>query len=285
MTDGSIELVARYRTLQDDPFQPFDLQASNDYTYVVVPEATGKRTIPKGTPVELVFDNGQTAIIPVNAVDVSLQVVYHGTLGNENGAVAVGLKPVSDPTPVERVNNMDKICLNGQWYNAGSAEAIAQVDSNHNGIPNWDIYPHDLTNIYIKISSASNPLQASAYDYTFKSDILNAGYLLRAFILGDSDGQLNHSHIVTVAKTTSADTFTHASDIFSGIWPGYTIKSQVEYSGDATVCSAYGFSTPCTIRHALPFYSFRSFYIWGPTGTIFDNPKYPTDTSCDWQAL
>ncbi len=139
MTDGSIELVARYRTLQDDPFQPFDLQASNDYTYVVVPEATGKRTIPKGTPVELVFDNGQTAIIPVNAVDVSLQVVYHGTLGNENGAVAVGLKPVSDPTPVERVNNMDKICLNGQWYNAGSAEAIAQVDSNHNGIPEWQV--------------------------------------------------------------------------------------------------------------------------------------------------
>ncbi len=139
MTDGSIELVARYRTVQDDPFQPFDIQASNDYTYVVVPEATGKRTIPKGTPVELVFDNGQTAIIPVNAVDVSLQVVYHGTLGNENGAVAVGLKPVSDPTPVERVNNMDKICLNGQWYNAGSAEAIAQVDSNHNGIPEWQV--------------------------------------------------------------------------------------------------------------------------------------------------
>jgi hypothetical protein len=285
MTDGSIELVARYRTVQSDPFQPADLQASNDYTYVVVPESTGKRTIPRGTPAALVFDRGQAAIIPVNAVDVSLQVVYHGTLGNETGAVAVGLKSISDPTPVERVNNMDKVCLYGQWYDAGSQAAIDQVDPDHNRIANWDIYPHDLTNIFVKISPAGNPIQASASDYTFTSAILNPRNLLRAFLLGDSDSQINHSHAVTVVKTTTSDTFTHASSIFNGIWQGSLLKSQVESSSSAEICNSYGFTTPCSIRHAPPFYPFRGFYIWGPTGTIFDNPKYPVDTVCDWQAL
>jgi hypothetical protein len=285
MPDGTIELVARYRTVAQDPFQALDLQASNDYFYAVVPEATGKRTIPRGTPVELAFYLDRTTIIPVNAVDVSLQVVYHGKLGNEDGAVAVGWKSISDPTPVELVNNMDKICLYGSWYDAGSQAAIDQVDSNHNGVPEWDIYPHDLANIYIKISPDGNPVQASSSDCTFTSAILNAGKLLRAYILGDSETQLNHSHYATVVKTTSSDTFTHASDIFDGIWSGYVIKSDVETSGETTVCSGYGFSTPCAIRHAPLFYSFKGNYLWGPMATIFDNPKYPIDTNCNWQAL
>lgn len=285
MPDGSIELVARYRTVQSDPFQPFDLRASNDFTYVVVPEANSRRAIPRNSTVELVFDRGQTAIIPANAVDISLQVVYHGRLGNEDGAVAVGMKGLSDPTPVERINNMDKICLNGQWYSAGSQAAIDQVDLDHNGIPNWDIYPHDLANIFIKISPAGYPIQASASDYTLKSDTLNAGTLIRAFVLGDSDSLINHSHIITVIKTATSDTFTHAGNIFNGIWPGSLIKSEIESSSVAADCNSYGFASPCTIRHAPPFYSFRNNYLWGSTAVIFDNPVYPIDTFCDWQAL
>ncbi len=285
MSDGTIELVARYRTVANDPFQPLDLHASNDYFYAVVPEATGKRTIPGGTPVELVFDLGNTAIIPVNAVDISLQIVYHGKLGNEDGAVAAGLKQVSDPTPVELANNMDKICLDGQWYDAGSEAAINQVDPELDGIANWDIYPHDLQNIYLKVSPGSNPVQELSSDYNFTSAALNAGKLMRVYILSDPDAQLNHSHIATVVKTTASDVFTHVSDIFDGIWPGYVIKSDVEPSGDTLVCGGYGFSTPCTIRHAPPFYSFKDKYLWGPMATIFDNPEYPVGKKCDWQAL
>jgi hypothetical protein len=285
MSDGTIELVARYRTVAQDPFRALDLQASIDYFYTVVPEATGKRTIPRGTPVELVFDLDQTAIIPVNAVDVSLQVVYHGRLGNEDGAVAVGWKSISDPTPVELVNNMDKICLYGNWYDAGSQAAIDQVDPEPDGIANWDIYPHDLQNIYVEVSPGDNPVQASSSAYTFTSATLNAGKTMRTYILSDLDAQLKHSHTATVVKTTTSDVFTHVSDIFDGIWSGYALKSDVETSSDTAVCDSYGFSTPCTIRHAPPFYSFRGYYLWGPMATIFDNPKYPLDTNCKWEAL
>lgn len=285
MTDGSIELVARYRTVQEDPFQPFDLQASKDYVYVVVPEATGRRTIPRNSSAELVFDRGAAAIIPINAVDISLQIVYHGRLGNEDGAVAVGLKGISDPTPVELMNNMDKVCLNGAWYTAGSPEAIAQVDSNGNGIPEWDIYPHNLKDAYVKISTISNPIAASATQYTYSVGNIGPGYISRAFILADAEGSLKHSHAITVEKTTAADTFTHASNAFNGIWTGQSLKSTVEYSESGDICSAYGFTAPCAIRHAPPFYQFRGTYMWGATGAIFDNPEYPVGQKCSWSLL
>lgn len=285
MTDGSIELVARYRTVQEDPFQPFDLQASNAYTYRVAAEANNRRTIPRDLPVELVFDNGQTAIIPVNAVDVSLQVVYKGRLGNEYGAVAAALQPVSDPTPVELANNMDRICLNSKWYVAGSPEAIAQVDTNNNGIPEWDIYPHNLKDAYVKTSPPGSPVNATPAVYTFHSELIPAGSLHRAFILGGPGSQVICSHYVTAVKTDPADTFTHVSDTFRGTWAGNTIKSEIEYSDNESVCNSYGFARPCTIRHAVPFYSFRGTYMWGPTGVIFDNPEYPPGQKCSWQLL
>jgi hypothetical protein len=285
MLDGTIELVARYRTVAQDPFQALDLQASNDYFYAVVPEATGKRTILRGTPVQLAFDLDQTTIIPLNAVDVSLQVVYHGKLGNEDGAVAVGWKSISDPTPVELVNNMDKICLYGNWYDAGSQAAVNQVGQGPDGIANWDIYPHDLQNIYLEVSPENSPAQASSSDYTFASAILTAGKPMQNYILSEYDAQPKYSYIATVVKTTPLDVFTHESDTFEDILPGYVVKSVVETSGDKAVCDSYGFSTPCAIRHAPPFYSFRARYLWGPMTTIFDNPKYPITTNCDWQQL
>ncbi len=285
MPGGSIKLVARYRTVQGDPFQPLDLQASNDFTYSVVPETSGRTTIPRDAPVELIFDNGQNTIIPADAVDVSLQVVYNGVLGSENEAIAVGFKSVSDPTPVELVSNMDNICLNGTWYTAGSAEAIAVVDTNGDGIPGWDIYPHILQEAYVRISPSGNPVTASPTVYTFNTSGIQPGMLHRVYILSDYMNQINHSHYVTVNKTTESDTFTHVSDIFTGIWTADMIKSQIEYSNDQAVCNQYGFNKPCTIRHAPLFYSFRGNYIWGPTGTIFDNPKYPVDTNCTWDLL
>lgn len=285
MPDGSIELVARYRTVQQDPFQPYDLQASNDYVYAVAPEAGGKRTISRTSSVELVFDRGTTAIIPANAVDISLQVIYRGRLGNEDGAVAVGLRGISDPTPVERMNNMDKVCLNGAWYNAGSSQAIAQVDSNSDGIPEWDIYQHNLKDAYVKISTSGNPVAASSTQYTYYMASINAGFISRAFILADAEGGIKHSHAVTVEKTTTLDTFTHANNNFNGIWTGQALKSQVEYSDNKDICSSYGFINPCAIRHAPPFYQFRGSYIWGPTAVIMDNPEYPVGQKCQWELL
>ncbi|MEW6417390.1 MAG: hypothetical protein AB1480_04630 [Nitrospirota bacterium] len=284
MDNGSIELVARYRVAQEDPFQSEDILVSHDYSYTIVPELNNIRSIPRDSAVELTFDLGQTAIIPKNAVDVSLQVVYKGRLGNEDDAVAVGMKSVSDPTPVDMVNNMDKICLNGSWYDAGSAEAIAQVDPNHDGIPSWDIYLHNIADAYVKISTRTTPINASPMDYTLSIPLMQPGYLYRGYILSDMD--LNHSEYATAVKTTSDDTWTHAEGgLMTGIWPGTAIKAPIDTYTDTVSCAEYGVAAPCAIRRSPGFYSFRGLELWGPLGVIFDNPEYPVGSECPWEAL
>ncbi|MBI5099604.1 MAG: hypothetical protein HZB30_10245, partial [Nitrospirae bacterium] len=167
MTNGSIELVVRYKLAQGDPFQSSPVPTDTEFTYVTVPEFNNANSIPRGSAAVLTFGTGQSTIIPLWATNVYLQVVFKGRLGNEDGAIAVGFKDISEPTPVDVYNNMDKICLNGGWYNTGSPEAIAQVDPDHDGIPGWDIYTHNIENAYLKISNISNPINASPSDYTF----------------------------------------------------------------------------------------------------------------------
>jgi len=153
MLDGTIELVVKYRTALEDPFQSNPVETDEEFSYKVVPVANNVQTIPKDSPVELTFDLSQDPL-PLWATDVYLQVVYHGKLGNEDGAVAVGFKDISEPTPVDLFNNMDKICLNANWYDAGSQAAIDQA-------PGWDVFIHDIQGAYLKISPSNNPVYAS----------------------------------------------------------------------------------------------------------------------------
>jgi hypothetical protein len=131
-----------------------------------VPESTGKRTISSDdTGTELDFDLSQNAL-PLWATNVYVYVVYRGVLGDEQDAVAVGYQDVSEPTPFTMANGMDNVCLNGAWYVAGSNEALQVVDSNHNGIADEaDIYPHGITDGYLRFSDASSPIIGYASDY------------------------------------------------------------------------------------------------------------------------
>ncbi|MBI5099607.1 MAG: hypothetical protein HZB30_10260 [Nitrospirae bacterium] len=113
MTSGSIELVVRYKLAHDDPFQSNPVATDTEFTYVTVPESNNVNSIPRGSATVLTFGTGQSTIIPLWTTDVYLQVVFKGRLGNEDGAIAVGLKDISEPTPVDLFNNMDKICLFG----------------------------------------------------------------------------------------------------------------------------------------------------------------------------
>ncbi|MEO8739921.1 MAG: hypothetical protein ABI537_09490 [Casimicrobiaceae bacterium] len=55
--------------------------------------------------------------IPVNAVDVYLQVVFRGVLGAEQDAVVVATKDISEPTQLTLVNVTDYLfCYNDNWY-------------------------------------------------------------------------------------------------------------------------------------------------------------------------
>ncbi len=288
MSDGSIELVVRYRTAQDDPFQSYPVPTTNDYFYRVIPESNNIRFIPKGPFTKLTFDSAPDTIIPLNATDVYLQVVYKGTLGNEDGAIAIGFKDISEPTPVDLFNNMDKICLNGSWYAAGSPESIAMIDTDGDGnADEWDVFPHAAQDVYLKISSAGNPLYASPSDYTFFIPFISPGDLYRAFILSDyGDDAFHCSNYAPVVKTDERDVFFHPPVPESYIKSCSAIKNQVDYHIESQEeCSKVGTSAPCDIRYYPLMYSFRGRNLWGPAGFIMDNPKYPEDANCSWEDL
>jgi hypothetical protein len=262
MTGGTIELVVKYKLAQSDPFQSTQVGKS-EFRYIVVPEANNITSIPRDSRVELTFDLSQTPL-PVNATDVYLQLVYHGKLGSEDGAVAVGFKDISEPTPIDVFNNMDKICINNGtstgWYDAGSQSAIQLVDKNGDhiayGTDEWDVYPHDLT-LYVKFYNSSiEPEYASPSSYDYLIENLPAGAPMRAlYVLGDE--KVDYSFYTVRTAVDANDYWGHVD--FLSLYYGDTVKNQ---EGDFPV-----------------LYNFRNFKMWSGAGFIYINPSYPDDNA------
>jgi len=279
MNDGTIELVVGYRRAIDDPFlnypEDYPFQAEPEISYIVVPEKNSIRSIPGDGSVELTFDLSQKPI-PLWAINVFIRLIYHGQLGNEDGTVVVGFKDISEPTPFDLFNDMDKVCLNGSLYVAGSPEAIDQVDTNNNGIPTWDIYPHDLSDIYFRTSPKDNPQYASDTNYNIAVPYLNAGYYTRAsYIL--TDYTFSYNSYQRLIKKDDDDIWGHTSwtsDIHSGI----AIKNQVEYEEDPAVCAPM--SAPCHIWWYPTFLEYRGVNLWWGTGVMYINWAYPQGSGC-----
>lgn len=279
MDDGTIELVVIYRLAYDDPFknypESYDFQAANEYSYIVVPEAGGIRSIPRDGPVELTFDLSGS-LLPLYAIDVNLQLVYHGRLGMEDGAVVVGLKDISEPTPIDMMNDTDLVCLNGSFYESGSQGAIDQVDSNQDGIPEWDIYPHNLENVYGKISPTANPAYASSADYDFVVRADEPGQLVRAFYIL-TDRNFTYSFNPTWVNTDPLDSWIPQPAPVS-IYSGTAITDQTYYVDDAASCAPG--KAPCHIWKYPAFFTYRNNEMWGSGGVIFIKNAYPEGTEC-----
>lgn len=267
MTNGSIELVIKYRISQGDPFQNVPADSWPEIYYTVVSESNNINSIPRDNPVELVFDLPEQEAIPINATDVYLQLVYKGTLGNEEGAVAVGFKDISEPTPVDFFNNMDKICINGTWYDAGSLDAIDIVDGNNNGIADpeydlheWDVYNHGLRDIYIGFSPVSYPLQPTSLNYDAFIPELLTGENKRVFVLADYDFSIGAS-ADTIITLDHNDSWVHPpiakADSFGGV------KNQEENG----------------VRQYPLYESFRGLLVQDVI--IYQNPPYPSGSVCD----
>ena len=73
---------------------------------IVVSKAKSIASLPTGSVQVLTFDFGQ-AKIPINATDVTLQVVFRGRLGNEGDAVAVATRNTAEPTFLALENATD----------------------------------------------------------------------------------------------------------------------------------------------------------------------------------
>jgi hypothetical protein len=179
MSDGTLQLVVKYKMALSDPYQSVPVDAGPEQ-YIVVTEKNNVRTLSRTGTTDLVFDLTNSPI-PFWAVDVSLQVVYHGQLGNEAGAGALGTQDISEPTPIDVVNFMDLVCINNSIMTAGSPAAIAAVDFNHNGLPDYDVYPHGLTNVYL----AFNGALASSTNHSATIASIPPGNYGRVFVLGE----------------------------------------------------------------------------------------------------
>jgi hypothetical protein len=86
-----------------------------------VPFATAEQ--PSGR--EYTFDFHGNAM-PLNAWNISLQVVFRGKLGDEPDAVVVTTKDISEPTFMTFMNSTDYFAVNGKFYNP---QSIAQQPS------------------------------------------------------------------------------------------------------------------------------------------------------------
>lgn len=273
MPSGSIELVVKYKTTQDDPFQGVPITVSADDSYMVVPEANGRTRIPRDTPVELVF-NLDDSNLPLNATDLTLQVVYHGQMGvqttsgfvGETDGVAVGFKDISEPTPFDYINGMDLICLNDAVVATGSAEAMSARDVNGEPIYwNTDVYPDALKNLYLKFSAAVYPVSASASNFDISLATLAPGSYLRVYYLANPlEASTKVSHQVLPVPTDARDIRMHnlSNYIFS-------VKGLVnaEVNEDGVMRRI---TPPMTMIRGLP--------VWG--SLHWTKKGYPATTSC-----
>lgn len=122
---GTLKAVAKYKKrtdyqpdLTNDP--PTNESIEPDFSYSVsapvflTPDLVSaiNSTIPK----EFSFEFPADAAIPAGVTDLYLQVVFKGTLGNEqDNAIAVGMKDLGEPTHINFWNTTDYTYTAGRW--------------------------------------------------------------------------------------------------------------------------------------------------------------------------
>ncbi len=260
MQNGTVQAVAKYKADTND----------TDFIYSV--SETKAIDLSSNAPVEVEF-NFDNDPVPVDATDLYLQVIFKGKIGTEDGVVAIGIKDISEPTPIDVFNDTDKSCVNGSWYS--TADAIDQIDTNHNHIADeWDVNPHILQNIYVKISSTENPQNASPTVYNAVVPFLYPGEFKRVmYIL--TDYNFKYSFYETWIAAVNTDYWSHADKVKT--YNGTAAKNQTDYTSDPAVCG----KDPVCYNYYYPvYYSLRGHDMWWGGGIVFINGPYPADSSC-----
>jgi hypothetical protein len=263
MNNGLIQLVIKYNLALSDPFQsePVDVGPGK---YIVVSEKNNVRSISRATPTELVFDLSANPenLIPLWVTNVYMHVVYKGQLGLEPDSVAVGFKDISEPTPMDVFNNADKICIYGQWHDAGTEATIALVPED------VDAYAYNIANIFAKASSPSSASYASASNFTFSSpDVLEGGNFRRLGLIL-TDYSFKYSFREDWLETDPENPWENYW--IAAVYNGTAVKNQTDPDGT--------YDPP-------QMYPFRGSKMWWGAGGIYINDPYPPNSNCDWGAL
>ncbi len=262
MQNGTLKAIVKYKQNTQGSFQ---YTASDPVTVRSLDSA-------QATEYSFTFPNP----LPIHATDVYLYVSFTGTIGTEANAVAVGERDISEPTPVDLFNNMDRTCIHAQWYTAGSPAVISLFDTNKDGrADTWDVYSHDVRDVYIRFSPYDEHLSASPTEYNYRvSKIVPGAHVRALYILADyrfSYGIYNKwlPHGVT------GDPWTHIDESF--VFDGYAVKEQTEMTSDPASC---GSRSSCPKVHTPTYHTYRGTDLWGGAGLIYINAPYPETAIC-----
>jgi hypothetical protein len=231
MGEGELYAVAKYRVipnyaadLSTYPANPAELEdvmtaEQNPVRYVdfsysvsepIAITNANNNLVPINTPREYTFTFNNEHSIPIGVTDLSLQIVFRGTLGDElNNAIAVGRVDLNEPSHIVYSNSTDQIVVNGELTTAENIRNtpwMAQLaDWNNNGIFNEiDIQdgvnvgepfidPYDLS---LQFGFSQEDPGASEPDYTVSINNLPAGRYSRFTVLTDT-GQTDEFWVTT----------------------------------------------------------------------------------------
>jgi hypothetical protein len=258
LSGGTISLALDYRTAIGNQFLS-ELVNTNPVDaagYVFkAPAKNGVNALPQGVPVELAFDLPQ---LPVQATDIEINIIYT----KADGTQTIGIRNISEPTPVDVFNTTDYTCLNNNWYRYDDPAAMAIVDSNGDGIADRsDIYPHTVSNIaFLAGPAGAGTLDASASSTLFAAGPLPPNQKLRlGYILTD----YTNSYAYNETRTgQNGDPFSHVA------------TNNRNFTGS-------GFQNDGDTQSGM--FAFRGIKMWGSEGVIFINPEY--NGTCTWDAL
>lgn len=263
LTGGSFELALEYRKAATDPFQsvPVETEPADAVAYVIrVPEKNGVSILQPGTPVELAFDLS-SALLPVSATDVYLNIIYKNS--GTSKIMAVGLKDISEPTPVDIFNNTDRVCIGNQWYVSGSPEAYAAVGVDIYGDPLDDIFSHRMDNISFWTAGSGTlnlPLDPAARNLAISG--ANPGEVTRlGYILTNYTSDFAFDEQVTPLDPRDDWTMWYDNKILSGT--GFTNQADRGFSG---------------------MYTIRGNKLWWGASVIYDLND-DSDSLCGWERL
>jgi hypothetical protein len=249
--NGIIELEVEFREATSDPFasQLVDTMPADASTYYFrVPERDGINNLPQGDTVELNFDLSGTPL-PLWATDVYVSLLYRRATDPETQLIAFGRRDVSEPTPVDILNNSDKICIYGQWYDSGSVAAFHATGDN----AAVNIQPLPIQSYHYYASLISDPTPFSPANYVFSDNNLLAPGVYRrlGYILTD---------------------YSFKYGVYSDVTNmGTAIKNQV-IDDQGT-------------RFYYPIPILRGIRMWSGAQIIFILPPYPLDSVCDFTVL
>lgn len=185
MEGGKLIAVARYLKPTNDNFDPSQQHPTWEdikYEYIYSVSAENTSPLPGRDGFSEYTFNFTDSPIPTNAIDLTLQVIYQGKLGNEGDSVAVGMVDLYEPDNIDIWNNTDYFCNDGTLIRSN-------YDNDLDGDGEPDLYcsPTPAEPVYVSFSKDPFPPGVPQTDYAYELGRIEPGEYKTIAILQDTE--------------------------------------------------------------------------------------------------